>query len=86
VKKYFAEMLESAKAYDQAIGKYKEAIKEVVGEEFEVPQGRKGGMKNEVYRKMTVWEKVSVMACCNGIALCLEEKGDVPQVCWCFQI
>jgi hypothetical protein len=66
--------------YDEARIKYIDAIAAIVGKDFKIPLPVKEGLRNEVYVKSDVWEKIALMECCNGLARCMIGLKNAEQV------
>lgn len=66
--------------YDEARESYLDGVASLVGKSFRIPLPAKGGLRNEVYVNMDVWEKTSLMACCNALARCMVELGKLKKV------
>lgn len=63
-----AKALVSAGRLDRAVGKYKEALPIIIGDDFEVPlSGARGGVYSTKYVNMQLWRRVSLMQLCNLI-------------------
>jgi hypothetical protein len=75
-----ADDLFKQKQYDEARIKYIDAIAAIVGKAFKIPLPAKGGLRNEIYVKKDVWEKIALMECCNALARCMIELKDAEQV------
>ncbi|KAH9947500.1 hypothetical protein B0H21DRAFT_738280 [Amylocystis lapponica] len=59
--------------YEEARYKYRQAITAVVGDDFTIPltPAQGGGVRSDVYLGLTIDETISLMACCNGMAICM---------------
>jgi hypothetical protein len=68
------------KQYNEARIRYMDGIGAIVGKAFKIPLPAKEGLRNQVYVKSDVWEKIVLMECCNGLARCMIELKDVVQV------
>lgn len=68
------------KQYNEARIRYIDGIGAIVGKTFKIPLPVKEGLRNEIYVKSDVWEKIALMECCNGLARCMIELKDVEQV------
>jgi len=68
------------KQYNEARIRYINGIEAIVGKAFKIPLPVKEGLRNEIYVKSDVWEKIVLMECCNGLARCMIKLKDVEQV------
>jgi hypothetical protein len=75
-----ADDLFKKKQYNEARIMYIDGIATIVGKTFKIPLPVKEGLRNEIYVKSDVWEKIALMECCNGLARCMIELKDVGQV------
>ncbi|KAH9947521.1 hypothetical protein B0H21DRAFT_708411 [Amylocystis lapponica] len=67
---------------------YRQAISVVVGGDFIVPltptQG--GGVKSEVYLRLTIDERINLMICCNGMAKCMQKTDKSEALNWLEEV
>lgn len=76
-----AENFLKARFYDKAHLEYLEAIAAIVGKEFKIPlPAEEGGVISAVYMNLTAWERIDLMACCNGIAQCMVGMKNIEEV------
>jgi hypothetical protein len=73
-----AEVLVKTRQYQEALSMYMEAVAAITGKYFVIPLI--GGLRSYVYVKLSHWERVDLMACCNGIAQCMVKQKDVEGV------
>ncbi|KAI0915950.1 hypothetical protein AcW1_009341 [Taiwanofungus camphoratus] len=59
--------------YEDARSRYLEAITAIIGRDHVsiITPAQQGNVISEMYVKLTMDERVSLMACCNGIAQCM---------------
>jgi hypothetical protein len=67
---------------DIAENMFEEAARFVLGAECSFPV-KAEALRNEVYVKLEAWERIEMMACCNGLAKCRITNNDVPKVLYC---
>jgi hypothetical protein len=73
--------LVATRRYVEATRVYREAICVVMGKDFEVPDwSRNHGMIKEAYIKITDWQRIALMQCCNGIVQCRAMLHDLQGV------
>lgn len=65
--------------HDAAMEKYSAAIREIAGAHGIVPSDV--GVRVEAYIRMTHWDRIDLMACCNAMAACFEAQGKLDEVC-----
>lgn len=76
-----AEKSLEARQYDDARSGYLKAIAALLGKNFKVPlPAEEGGVVSAAYSKLTAWERIDLMACCNGVARCMKELKDTEGV------
>ena len=68
------------KDFDAARIMYIDGVTAILGKTFKIPLPPMGGLRNEIYVKADVWEKIALMECCNRLAQCMIELQDLPQV------
>lgn len=70
------------KKYDHALRKYKEALRIIVNDDFEIPLPfvGGGGIQSESYIKMECFRAMSLMGCCNEIGKCYQEMKNYKEV------
>jgi hypothetical protein len=81
--------LVAAGQYEQATRIYREAISVLIGRSVEVlGWSQSHGMVTETYIKITDWQRIALMRCCNGIVQCRAMLDDLqgvrPSVCCVF--
>lgn len=57
--------------FEEAKIEYDKATKAVLGRDFVFPLPVTEGFRNEVYTKLSQWERIVLMECCNGMAQCM---------------
>ncbi|KAF8581950.1 hypothetical protein K439DRAFT_1618627 [Ramaria rubella] len=70
--KHKGDILVDTSKYQEAYSKYREAMEVILGKGFQIPLT--DGLKSEVYMKLTHWERIDLMACCNAMAECLFQQ------------
>ena len=71
----------AARRYIEATRVFREAICIIMGKDFGVPGWSKNhGMVMERYIKITDWQRVALMKCCNGIVQCRAMLDDMQGV------
>lgn len=70
------------KKYDVALRRYKQAIRLVVGDDFEVPVPfmKGGGVRSEKYIEMGFHKLISLMGCCHEIGKCYMVMNNYKEV------
>lgn len=67
--------------YREACAKYLGAIAAIVGHRSELPLSlADGGTASEKYAALSPWQRVDLMACCDGVAQCLIKLENVEEV------
>jgi hypothetical protein len=64
---------------DEARDIYLKAAKVILRDGFEFPLPIREGLRNEVYVNLDAWERIDVMACCNGLARCMIDLKNSAQ-------
>ena len=57
--------------YEGAKLQYENATKALLGNNFIFPLPITEGLQNEVYTKLSPWERIALMECCNSMAQCM---------------
>ena len=70
------------KIYDEAHVQYLRVIGSILGKDFAIPlpQDQDGGVTCEKYMRLTMDNRINLMACCNGVAKCLAERQKLAEV------